>query len=762
MIVPYPPIFNLLALSEVVVMLKFLRSKLSCLLIIFSYLSANILFNFYFWQQLLLKELSYRIGVFGEWPAYAYVAEIVRQNILFGKNPFSTESVLYPFGWNFALEDMAPINGFYFLFLRFFLTVHKSFILIALFSITASNLSMYLFLRYIKISRRIAFIIGLVFGYTPFVVIRLGHPTYLALYLFPLFFLAVIALKEAQHKIKKLIYAVLLSLVCVLSILTNLYYTLMIVLLCFSFFLFFLIFDRQKVLAWSRQLFPWVFISFAVAGLFLFPWLIKVYESFSFSQRVYAASLVDSITYSADLVSIFLPGNANPIYGKFIEFITTFYITFLGPRFENFIYPGLFILGAYSYFIFYKKQITGPVLKTIWPIFIISIIFWLLTLGPFLHIFGKKLPIPLPYLILHSAPYLNMARSPGRFIVPFIFLATIMAAFVVNDVLKNKLKITIAKKLFFLNLLLIFLLDQSYIAVLPVPYFRVIPPKIYGYLQSHEQGVLLEVPFTVRDGLRFQGSYHSSWLPLAQLRHKQNIFSVFGGRIRDDIFDYYKNDPLLGYVSRLINDPSVKTQSITEDKKIAITRSVNFLGIENVLVNKEETYASAALRLFQTIGFDTIMTDQGRILLYKKSAAPELVSFKLENPNSSLYLAEGWGGVEPTGRWVIGKEARVFFRSNKMSPVQVRFLAYTLVPRQKAAVYINKKKLIEIKISKDPRFYTFNINAGLAQGINRLVFKFADTIQPAKVIPNSQDRRDLAVFFREINFEKLTSIKKLR
>lgn len=714
------------------------------------------MFNFYLWQQLVLKELSHRIGVFGEWPTYAYVAEIVRQNIIAGKNPFSAvESVLYPFGWNFALEDVAPINGFYFLFLRPFLTVNKSFILITLLSIVVSNCIMYLFLRYIKVSRKTAFVMSLIFGYTPFLVIRLGHPTYLALYLFPLFFLAAFAVKETQHTIKKLMYAVGFGLVCVLSVLTNLYYTLMIILLCLFFFLFFLIFDRRELLVWIRQLFPSVFISLTVAGLLLFPWLIQVYESFSFGQRIYTPSLVDSVVYSADLVSILMPGSGSPIYGKFIEFVTTFYITFLKPSFENFIYPGLFILGAYFYLIFYKKQIARSVLKKTRPVFIISVIFWILTLGPFLHILGKKLPIPLPYLILHITPYINMARSPGRFVVAFVFLANVVAAFVIDDVFKNKLKINIAKNLFFLNLLLIFFLDQSYTVVLPAPYFRVIPPKIYNYLQFHEaEGLLLEVPFTVRDGLRFQGNYHSVWLPFTQLIHKQKIFSVYGGRIRNDIFDYYKNDPLLSFLSNLMNDPNSLEQAIENDKKLAIERSVNFFDIKHVLINKSEAYSNAALHLFQTIGFKTIMTDREYVLLYKKSVKPELTSLKLNDPSSNLYLAEGWGGVEPTGRWVIGNKARIFFKISEKYPIEVKINAHSLASNQRVFVYLNDKRVSHFIVNQEPHLYTFAINSYKVKGLNDLVFTFSKTIQPSRIIKNEKDERRLAVFFSQIAFKK--------
>src|SRR3989344_2057373 len=742
-------------------MSNFFKSKFYLLIIIFFYVGTNFLFNFYVWQQLILKELPDRIGIFGEWPIYEYVAETIRKNILSGKNPFSDiTQVLYPFGWNFALEDMSPINGFYFLFTRPFFTVHQSFAFIVLFSIFVSNISMYMLLRRLTVSKRTSFIMSLVFGYAPFMVIRFGHPTYLALYLFSLFFLFALCMKETKNKKNKVFWAFLLGIICCVSVLTNLYYTLMIAFLCFSFSIFLLIFDRVKLLRGLRQLFPWVFISLGTIGFLLFPWFMKVHESFLFGYRVYAVSFIDSITYSADLISIFMPGSANPIYGEFFQFITLHYMSFMKPSFENFIYPGFLILGTYFYFIFYKKQITQSVIKKMWPFFVISIFFWILALGPFLHILGRKFPIPLPYLVLHITPYFNMARSPGRFIVPFIFLATIIAAFVIDDVAKNKLKVKISRNLFFLNLILIFFLDQSYTAVLPMPNFRVLTPKIYTYIQSHGKGPLLEVPFSVRDGLRFQGDYNSIWLPTAQLKHGQKIFSLYGGRIRDDIFDYYKNDPLFGSIDRLINKPNKQEKTITEKAQKEITRSLEFFDIHYILLKTDEVYSKTAYALFSHIGFQKVMEDHGYLLLYKKNEEYSLSPSKidLESKHSDLYLTEGWTAAEPTGRWVVGKRARMLFKTNNTSSINVQFRAYTLVENQKMEIYINKSKTTEILLQKDPKTYSFVINTHMVKGINRLVFKFSDTIKPADVFPKNLDKRDLSAFLYTVSFQDSNSL----
>src|SRR3990167_2953492 len=78
---------------------------------------VSLLFYFNLWSQVITPDKPGQLTIQGESPIYEFVAEKVRNNILSFKNPLAPiDSVLYPFGWRFALDDVSPIFGLYFLF----------------------------------------------------------------------------------------------------------------------------------------------------------------------------------------------------------------------------------------------------------------------------------------------------------------------------------------------------------------------------------------------------------------------------------------------------------------------------------------------------------------------------------------------------------------------------------------------------------------------------------------------------------------------
>ena len=196
----------------------------------------SVLFYPTIWRQMIVSAPADQLMIQGESPVYEFVAETVRQNILAGKNPFAeTRQVLYPLGWQFALDDVAPINGFYFLFLRPFLNIHQSLMMIVLGSVIASGLTMYILLKQLKIESLVALLSSLIFGFTPFVSERIGaHPTYVALYLFALpaiFWLRLISVPLSN----KVWSAVWLGISLALPFVTNLYFAVMLAIMILVF-----------------------------------------------------------------------------------------------------------------------------------------------------------------------------------------------------------------------------------------------------------------------------------------------------------------------------------------------------------------------------------------------------------------------------------------------------------------------------------------------------------------------------------------------
>ncbi len=156
--------------------------KTPAFLIGLSYTLINLFFARSFWSELIFDRTK-NGAIYGEVFALEWGFEKLYQNILSFKNPFSHSfDLLYPFGTNLLVSDSG--SGFFFIFLRPFLTTNQSFYVTIALGLLAANIGMYLLMRKLKFNRLVSFLIGLSFGYTTFLMPRVGHITYFNIYLF--------------------------------------------------------------------------------------------------------------------------------------------------------------------------------------------------------------------------------------------------------------------------------------------------------------------------------------------------------------------------------------------------------------------------------------------------------------------------------------------------------------------------------------------------------------------------------------------------
>lgn len=726
----------------------FISTILPLVVVSFVYLLFNVIFTNNIWQQVLTPEKPDEIIIQGESPIYEYVAETVRLNVLSGKNPFaSTQSLLYPFGWNFALEDIAPINGLYFLLLRPFLQIHQSMMLIIVINIFLSNISMYLLLRFLNIRKDISFLGGFMYGFTPWLALRIGaHPSYTALYVFPVITYCLLYLITSKKN--KTISAVFLGFFLALTLLTNLYFTVMMVMLGIVAALIFFLTERKLILSIIKKHALYFLISSITAIIILIPWIIASYKSVLFTQYTKPTSLVDVIAFSADLFNIIIPSYVNPFYKPFIQFLPSIFPHLHRGLFETFIYPGIIIIVGYATLFYYWKSQE----KIVKILVIISICMLIFVLGPYLQVYGNNLQIPLPYLALHYIPYFQLARVPGRFIIIFIFLACIVVAMSLNAV-TNKLK----KKhqiIIFILVFLIALIDQAYQGGSAV---RVaIPNKIFSFLEAEKKGhkfPVLNIPFTIRDGLKSLGYYHGVWFPRVTLQFSQPIFSIYAGRINDGTFQYYKYNPLFNLLDRSINEPTSLKQSINSEILKNADRTINFLDIDYVMIKTQEDYSPYIRKIFLQLNYRDILVDKNYVLMHKKNVIQDFFPNTLHSVEDVIFYAEGWSRPLGTGRWVNGNVATIIFKLKNPRPVFMNFRAKTADKHQNVSVYINKKKVNQFTMTPGFKNYHLPFISHTKTGLNTITLRFSDTIEPAKVISQSKDRRSLAAFFTDLTIQ---------
>lgn len=758
-------------------MIKKIISKFEIIPVAIGYLLINIYINFnLFWNQLFFDKS--KIGaVWGEVVAYEWFTEKFYENLISGKNPFGTiNNMLYPFGFNLGLVDAG--NGLFFPLFKFFLSTHQTLSMIIVLSLLLANIGMYLLLRKLNISRIVSFIIGAAFGYMTFLMPRQGHLNYWSHFLFPWFYYFILVfLSNKRNKIK--IFAIIgSSIIFVLTLWINFYYSMMLLISIFSLLSYFFLFERKLFINQLKKY--WTFLLFKISFILflLIPWLTALYDMFKFDQVPKTEGWGGAIEFGSDLFNYLLPSGYSFLFTKFPILLAPF-LTFLklytpSSRiiFENFTYPGIIILVSFFILFIFYKSINKDVLKKLMPFLFTSFVFFILTLGPFLHVFGHwtltvdegiKIVVPLPYIILHYIPFLNNIRVPARLIVAFIFFAYIVSGYVINYLLTVKIKNKRVRNLIFLVIFITFFVDQQYYVDPLAPPKTVFPYGIYNSIKlDPEKSTVLEIPFTVRDGFTYFGNGDAFLMIVGESIHKKSVLGGYTGRIAYYKRAYYQNNPFLGFLGRMIdanlmNNPGVDKKDIEQWKIIDFDKSreaINFLDLKYIVTNDSMNYASTLSAILRELGYDKTKQEQNFSLWKRPIDNIEFLNINLSNPSSSIFLGLGWYDPETNFRWS-DKKASVMFKVNKKRKMTLNFSGASFHKNQPVTIYLNKKKIGSINMNTEINNYRFPINLELDKGINTIYFIFNQAYRPSEVMINNLDKRQIGGQFTKIYLQEL-------
>lgn len=735
--------------------------------IILAYILINLLFYHNFWHELIFD--NSKIGArYGEVFTAEWAMDKVYQNIISGNNPFAhSTAVLYPFGLDFTSTDSG--NGFYFVLLRPFFSEHQSLSIVVAAGIIFANLGMYLLLRKLRISQVVSFLIGLTFGYMTFLMVRIGHLNYMSIYVFPWFFLCVSSLITENSKKTKIISSIGSALFFVLSLYLNLYYFVMLSLSIALFIVYDILFSRKSFSSICKSNIKYLLFTFLCIIIFLLPWLKVLYEAQLFEGLPKTAGWGGAIEFSSDLFGFFVPS----IYSYFLNPIAGFigiHFKFASGIFENFTYPGLIIIFSFItlFILKLKNKLQNKLYLSIKPYLFVSGVFWMLTLGPFLHILGKwgktvddgiRIVVPLPFVIFHYLPFMANIRIPGRLIVAFIFFSYIICAYLFDHFLKNKaIKI---KTAFFVLFILVFFIDHYFKITIPPPHF--IPFSAYKIIAKDPSNItVMEAPSAVRDGFTYFGNNDGLGFVEGQLIHNKPVLAGYLGRIPPFKINYYQRNPFLGYMGRLMDDDLEHNGSIDKNdmanwKILDLKRSadsINFLDLKYFLLDDNRSFAATVSSSLTDLGFKKELTDGSFTLWQRNPEEKEYLSVDIGSLDDDMYLGAGWNNREDHFRWA-WKNASVMFKVIKPRKFNLIFQASSFYKTQKVKIYLNKKKITEVMLPTQIEKFTIPIDQELNEGINFIHFIFSSAYRPSDVIAGNNDNRFLSAKFTRISLEEI-------
>jgi hypothetical protein len=123
--------------------------------------------------------------------------------------------------------------------------------------------------------------------------------------------------------------------------------------------------------------------------------------------------LLQNITLSADLLAFITPSEMHPLWGEWARSMAD---NFSSTTSERLVFAG-FVPLALAIYIAVRAR--SSIIVRFW--LLVTTIFFVIALGPFLHIGGRiaaigAWPMPMPYLLLYYAvPFLDLTRSLSRY-----------------------------------------------------------------------------------------------------------------------------------------------------------------------------------------------------------------------------------------------------------------------------------------------------------------------------------------------------------
>lgn len=175
-------------------------------------------------------------------------------------------------------------------------------------------------------------------------------------------------------------------------------------------------------------------------------------------------------------------------------------------------------------------------LPRFWTVFALAAA-WM-SLGPFVHIAGVNTYIPGPWALARYLPIVGLARMPGRLAVLVVMALAVIFSVAVARLLSSCHRSHVVLVVISAALLL-------ELSPLPRQLYETSIPGVYEVIRRDTRDIsVLELPVGLEDGLTSVGAF-SPAAEFFQTFHEKRIFGGYISRIPAEIVDAQTRDPLL-------------------------------------------------------------------------------------------------------------------------------------------------------------------------------------------------------------------------
>lgn len=556
-----------------------------------------------------------------------------------GLRVFHTNHIFYPGGISLYFHTLVPLYGLLSIPIQLALNLVIAHNVIILASFVVSGLTSFLLVRYVVRDEWAAFVAGAAFTFSSYHTARaMGHLNLVLIEWLPLY--ALLLLKSADSEWFAILSGICLSLI----MLVDLHYLLYCALLTGVFALYRLWRakgDGAQVVRCIKLL-ALVGLSFVLVGL---PALVPMVREAASSPGIYPGTS-EVLYHSADLASYFIPSQYQFLYGDRFNHIRSQLSQ--GP-FESQNYVGyaclaLAIVGVRG------ARCRERRMAAFWAV--VVLFFWILSLGPILHILGQteftefKASVLLPYAFVHNLPLVGISRAVGRMSVMVLLGLVVLSGFGVRALL-TRVEAARVGALSVKSLMFVLVLGVVLFENLPNPFIRSVPevPSFYESLASDSQTyAVLDLPTPWRIGWMENYQFY-------QTVHEKKLSVGFHARSRDVQLEEM---PLIGELAAQEVDPTPRSSHFL--KPIAplfryVVLHKHVAGpvdeLESALSNTPKCYEGSSVQVYCPQEFqhstDYVLNGQIQLKGYEVNQEP----FK---PGDSVRLTLFWRCVKSLDR----------------------------------------------------------------------------------------------------------------
>lgn len=533
-----------------------------------------------------------------------------------GTNPYYIEYLYYPTGVSLAF-DLAPFNAIVLIPLQLLFGLIISYNILVLFTFVVSGYGMYLLVKYLTNNKSAAFIAGCIFAFSPYHFAHaLAHANLISIEWIP--FCALFLIKAVKEpKKSNAIYA---GIFLGLTSLSAWYYGIYIVLFTALLIFYYLWSDRKALL--NISFIKRFSIMIMLFGLIVFPFVYPMLVESSSSIHM-ISPITRSVTYSADVIAFFIPSTFHPVFG---EYVADIYANFTGNPCEYTVFIGysVLILALYSVLKVKREKIKFWIIS--------SLFFFILSLGPILHINGiflipnpglnldslvqnigltsratgiaanilqSGIPIPLPSIIMPFIPFVNMASVPSRLDVMVMLSLAVIAGYGCKELFIRISNYKKSSKIYnekFVACLITAVILFEFLAI-PYPLSNASVPPIYDEIfNDSEDYAILELPFVLS----------IAKLMYYQTHHEKKLVSGYVSRTPPYAIKFTNSTP---FIKQLYNPYPYLVKEYGQND-ILVSRSdlaynvLNYYNIRYIMLHNDDDDYNYYRKLYPQLSID--------------------------------------------------------------------------------------------------------------------------------------------------------------